>query len=139
MACVDLWPIFLTNRFGKFCIAILAIVFEGTITPLNELDYVFKQYSGILKDIRWLSWTLNYIRWLNYPKSNFLDVFISMFGVILVRIFPHSDWIRTTIAPNTDTFHAVLLWFYSQCCGFNDTKYKMLAICFRSKQNSSEL
>ena len=29
---------------------------------------------------------------------------MSVFGVILVRIFPHSDW----ITPNTDTFHAVL-------------------------------
>ena len=32
---------------------------------------------------------------------------MSVFGVFLVRIFPHSDWMRTTITPNTDTFHAV--------------------------------
>ena len=32
---------------------------------------------------------------------------MSVFGVILVRFFPHSDWIRTRITPNTDTFHAV--------------------------------
>ena len=49
---------------------------------------------------------------------------MSVFGVILVRIFPHKDWIkrdtphlsvfspntwkiRTRITPNTDTFHAV--------------------------------
>ena len=49
---------------------------------------------------------------------------VSVFGVFLVRIFPHSDWIRrygvsfriqsewgkirTRKTPNTDTFHAVL-------------------------------
>ena len=32
---------------------------------------------------------------------------MSVFGVILIRIFPHSDWIRTRITPNTDTFHVV--------------------------------
>ena len=42
---------------------------------------------------------------------------VSVFGVILVRIFPHSEWIfriqsecrkiRTRITPNTDTFYAV--------------------------------
>ena len=46
-----------------------------------------------------------------------------VFGVFLVRIFPHSDWIqrdiqskcektRTRITPNTDTFRAVLLLNY---------------------------
>ena len=43
-----------------------------------------------------------------------------IFGVILVRIFPHSDWIlriqsecakmRTKITPNTDTSYTVLTW-----------------------------
>ena len=33
-------------------------------------------------------------------------------GVILARIFRHSDWIRTRITPNTDTFYAV-------SCAFN--------------------
>ena len=32
---------------------------------------------------------------------------VPVFGVILVRIFPHLDWIRTRITPNTDTFYAV--------------------------------
>ena len=32
---------------------------------------------------------------------------MSVFGVILERIFPHSDWIRTRITPNTYTFYAV--------------------------------
>ena len=31
---------------------------------------------------------------------------VSVFGVILVRIFPHSVWITL----NTDTFHAVWVW-----------------------------
>ena len=32
---------------------------------------------------------------------------MSVSGVILVRIFSHSYWIRTKMTPNTDTFHAV--------------------------------
>ena len=34
---------------------------------------------------------------------------VSVFGDILVSIFPHSDWIRTRITPNTDNFYAVFL------------------------------
>ena len=45
---------------------------------------------------------------------------VPVFGVVLVRIFPHSDWIqrdaeskcgkvRTRITPNTDTFYAAQL------------------------------
>ena len=36
---------------------------------------------------------------------------MSVFGVILVRIFPHSDWIRTRITPNTNTFYPVIFWW----------------------------
>ena len=49
---------------------------------------------------------------------------VSIFGVFLVRIFPHSDWIRTSKTPNTDTFYAVhktlldfdsdILWEYEE-------------------------
>ena len=49
---------------------------------------------------------------------------MSVFGVILVRIFPDSDWkqrvslriqsecgkMPTRVTPNTDTFHAVYVW-----------------------------
>ena len=42
--------------------------------------------------------TMSYIAWK-----------VSVFGVILVHIFPHLDWIRTRITLNTDTFYAVLL------------------------------
>lgn len=31
----------------------------------------------------------------------------AVYGVILVRIIPHSSWIRTRITPITETFHAV--------------------------------
>ena len=51
---------------------------------------------------------------------------VSVFGVFLVRIFPHVDWIRTTKTPNTDTFHAVrikqhclidlLNWYFKKKC-----------------------
>ena len=33
---------------------------------------------------------------------------MSVFGLILVRILPHSDWIRTRITPNTDTFYRAI-------------------------------
>ena len=56
----------------------------------------------------------------NFPQISFTVWEVSVFGVILVRIFPHSDWIRrdmeyecgklrTRITPNTDTFHTVLV------------------------------
>ena len=32
---------------------------------------------------------------------------MSVFGVISVHIFPHSNWIRTRLTLNTETFHAV--------------------------------
>ena len=31
---------------------------------------------------------------------------VSVFGVILVRIFSHLDWMRTKITPNMETFYA---------------------------------
>ena len=34
---------------------------------------------------------------------------VSIFGVILVCIFPHSDWIQTRISSNMDTFYAVFI------------------------------
>ena len=33
---------------------------------------------------------------------------VSVFGVILVRIFSNSDWIQTRVTPNMDTFYAVV-------------------------------
>ena len=43
-------------------------------------------------------------------KTNFETAWkVSIFRVILVRIFPHSDWVRTRITPNKDTFYAVWL------------------------------
>ena len=47
---------------------------------------------------------------------------VSVFGVILVRIFPHWDWIRTRTTPNTDTLYAVseipnsTIWFFLESC-----------------------
>ena len=32
---------------------------------------------------------------------------VSVLGVILFRIFSHSNWMQTRIIPNTDTFYAV--------------------------------
>ena len=42
---------------------------------------------------------------------------MSLFGVLLVRIFPHSDWIRTRKTSNTDTFHVVK--FLAKADNFN--------------------
>ena len=48
---------------------------------------------------------------------------VSVFGVILVRIFPHSDWIQfeygkiwMRITPNTNTFYAVNLYVRTNQC-----------------------
>ena len=43
---------------------------------------------------------------------------VSISGVILVRIFQHSDWIRTRITPNTDTFYAVIARRILACAEF---------------------
>ena len=37
---------------------------------------------------------------------------VPVFGVFLVHIFPHSDWIRIRKTPNTGTFHAVVDYWY---------------------------
>ena len=42
-------------------------------------------------------------------RSTYTAWKVSVFGVFLVRFFPHSDWIRTGKILNTDTFHEVLL------------------------------
>ena len=34
---------------------------------------------------------------------------VSIFGVFMVRIFPHLEWIRTRKTQNMDTFHTVLI------------------------------
>ena len=80
---------------------------------------------------------------------------MSVFGVILVHIFPHSDWIRrdpsskskcgkirTRITPNTETFHAVSMLTLSVihvntvCYPLkrhaNKTCSWMLQVCLRS-------
>ena len=49
---------------------------------------------------------------------------MSAFGVILVCIFPNSDWIRkmrTGITPNTDAFHAVMEAPWNSLREFSDT------------------
>ena len=56
---------------------------------------------------------------LRYLRESYIAWKVSVFGVILVRIFPHSDWIslrihsecgkvRTRITPNKDTFYKAL-------------------------------
>ena len=46
--------------------------------------------------------------WDHYSVSKQIPAWeVSVFGVILIHIFPYSDWIRTRITPNTDTFYAV--------------------------------
>ena len=33
---------------------------------------------------------------------------VSVFGIIMVHIFPHLDWMRSRITSNTDTFYSVV-------------------------------
>ena len=46
---------------------------------------------------------------------------VSVFGAILVRIFPYSDWIRTWIIPNMDNFYAAYteVVFLQSCLQLN--------------------
>ena len=48
---------------------------------------------------------------------------VSVFGVIPVCIFPHSDWIRTRITPNTDTFDALFPFNTNSRCPLKDHIY----------------
>ena len=42
----------------------------------------------------------------------------SVFGVFLVRMFLHLDWMRTRKSPNTDTFHEVITVAFKKMLGF---------------------
>ena len=53
-------------------------------------------------------WEFSGISYLTLNQAWFLTAWkVSVFEVILVLIFPYSDWIRSSITPNTDTFYAV--------------------------------
>ena len=88
----------------------------GLITASKNFIPVSNNLLSFHHDFMWLE---------NYTARK-----LSVFGVILFRIFPHSDWIRretsvsltiqskcgkmqTRITRNTDTFYAVLLWLVS--------------------------
>ena len=43
-----------------------------------------------------------------------------VFGVTLVRILSHSDWIRTRRTSNTDTFYAAMFWMKTLSGFWND-------------------
>ena len=96
------------------------------------LEHLYLFYSLIFKQTenKYLYWTVNlcglrkcksssvvwpgliFVPYSWQQCSTWHCVKVSVFGVILVRIFLHSDWkkyekIRTRITPNTDTFYAV--------------------------------
>ena len=96
------------------------------------LEHLYLFYSLIFKQTenKYLYWTVNLCGLRKFKSSSVVwpglifvpyswqqcstwhCVKVSVFGVILVRIFLHSDWkkyekIRTRITPNTDTFYAV--------------------------------
>ena len=96
------------------------------------LEHLYLFYCLIFKQTenKYLYWTVNLCGLRKFKSSSVVwpglifvpyswqqcstwhCVKVSVFGVILVRIFLHSDWkkyekIRTRITPNTDTFYAV--------------------------------
>ena len=46
-----------------------------------------------------------------------------VFVVILIRIFPYLDWIRTRTTPNTDTFYEILILKFTSF-------FSSLSVCF---------
>ena len=55
------------------------------------------------------------LRWHAKLKSTFTTAWkVSVLRVVLVVIFPYSDWIRTRKTPNTDTLTAVICVFNSK-------------------------
>lgn len=71
---------------------------QGTGRKLNVHE-VFCRHPGYLLNV------LRTLKLLPMSKGRVLQV--SLFGVILVRIFPYSDQGR--IRPNTDNFYVVIL------------------------------
>ena len=69
--------------------------FWGLNTTFVEFTEKKLVGGGFLPPFSHPSFILSITTWKRY-----------VFGVILVRIFPHSDWIRGRITPNTDTFYA---------------------------------
>ena len=64
--------------------------------PANRSANYAKVVDAIFKDLQFCSFIIYHTAW----KA-------SVFGVFLVRIVPHLDWIRTRKTPNTDSFNAV--------------------------------
>ena len=92
-----------------------------TIYHLNLMHYYSSQKCNI---------AVNY-----YRKKHYTVWKVSVFGVFLVRIFPHSDWIRRDTerygkTPNTDTFHAVSLSIFDRVS--NTILFQFSQILFKS-------
>ena len=91
------------------------ISFENNhyFVPAEVLDILVKVSSPVFTIFLLLTLTLFSIHPAKICVLTFLFlkhrhcVKMSVFGVILVRIFPHTDCIRTRITPNTYTFYAV--------------------------------
>ena len=91
------------------------ISFENNhyFVPAEVLDILVKVSSPVFTIFLLLTLTLFSI----HPAKICVLIFLflkhrhcvkmSIFGVILVCIFPHTDCIRIRITPNTDTFYAV--------------------------------
>ena len=63
---------------------------------------------------------------------------MSVFGVILVRIFPHFDWIRVRITPNMDTSYAVeAKYSYVTFLNCNEFPRLILLLSFHAKIKKS--
>ena len=66
-------------------------------------------WTQIKKDIWKQSTDLQDFQSLNDLKTYLFTAWkVSVFWIILVRIFPHSDWIRTKITPNAHSFYTVV-------------------------------
>ena len=69
----------------------------------------FCYWTQIKKDIWKQSADLPDLQSLNDLRTCLFTAWkVSVFWVILVRIFPHSDWIWTRITPNAHSFYAVV-------------------------------
>ena len=62
------------------------------------------------------------LHWALYPVNNNHRVKSARIRSYSGPIFPHLDWIRTRITPNTDTFYAVNV--IGRTCIFNYSQFK---------------
>ena len=95
-------------------------------------DELWWTYEGLTPLIFSILIVNNFCYVINCLNTNRVTIYstntawkLSVFGVLLVRIFPHLGWIRTTKSPNTDTIHALEISWQSDFRSITDELFSL--------------